>query len=155
MDKNRIPYALNRFDGYIVSADSYLNSLSTDGITTKGEKLDMTLDELTKLHDFRIKWSCDDLLHPGIFDLHTNPNTKTATTRATIDNLMSDFRLFFRPVLTRISVSRNINAETRALLRIAAPITNRTRHQTAINESCIVQDFPIGGGKMKIICRTK
>jgi hypothetical protein len=154
MDKNRIPYALARFNSYIRSVDTFLHALSSDGLTTNGIKLDMTNGELVKLNDFRYQWSSDDPLHPGIYDLHLNPNTKTSTTRATIDKLMSDFRIFFRPVLTRISVSRNINTEIRQVLRIAAPVTERTRHQTPITESCVIYDTPIGGSMIKISCRT-
>jgi hypothetical protein len=154
MDKNRIPYALIRFHGYIILADRYLHELSPDGTTKNGELLDMTTTELTKLHDFRLKWTSDDPLHPGIFDLHKNGITKTEVTRAGVQGFMKEFRVFFRPVLERIAVSRNINPNARLALRIAEPVTTRTRHKTGIEESCIIGDIPIGGGMMRFICKT-
>jgi hypothetical protein len=154
MDRNRIPATQAAFSSYLQIADDYLHEMVEGETFTRGENLGMTGDELLSLHEFSKNWRSGDPLHPGVFDMHCNPNTKTPTTHKDVTALMKEFGLFFRPVLARISVSRNIDSSARVTLRIAPPVSTRKRHKVKISETCWAKVTQAGGGSLRLSCST-
>jgi hypothetical protein len=125
MQKRRIPATLIPFHWYLITANEYLRKIAPGETLMRGEVLGMTPAEMITLNHFQMVWSSGDPLHPGVWDLHSHKDKKTATTRQNVLQVMKDFSDFFRPILMRMSYSPNITTDDRFTLNIAAPVTKR------------------------------
>ncbi len=152
MQKRRIPATLATFHWYLITANEYLQSIAPGETLMRGEILGMSAAELLTLNHFKKVWSSDDPLHPGVWDLHSHKDKKTAVTRQNVLQVMSDFSAFFRPILMRIAYSPNITNGDRDTLNIANPVTKRSRPTAPIAEKCVAVVTIIGTGRIKVSC---
>ncbi len=153
MERRRIPKTIPEFNIHINDVSKFLQKTESGATVTNGERLGMLPAELVTLNKFSLAWSNPGATPKGVYDLHSNPLTKTEVTRLDVLKIMKDFSVFFRPILVRMSGSPNITADDRALLRIAEPSTKRIRPTAVIAESCIASLLVLGGGSMKLVCR--
>jgi hypothetical protein len=118
--QRRIPQDLSGFDEYIRRAVPYINAAGGGG-TINGTRLGLIAGELTDATAFLDQWYTGNPASPGIYERHSNPDTKTQTTRNMVVTLMDDFTEFFSPLLTRMGTSPEITETDRSTLNLAAP----------------------------------
>jgi len=123
--ERRIPNSLSGFDEYIRRAVPYIQALG--GGVKHGIRLGLTTTELTAAQAFLTSWWTGIPATPGIYELHSNPDTKTRTTRNNVVTLMTDFTEFFSPLLTRMGTSSAITETDRSNLSLPAPDRIPTR----------------------------
>jgi hypothetical protein len=152
MDKGRIPTRLIPFHVHLTNVNTYLHKIEEGTTQMRGEILGMTSDELVKLSTYYNIWTSEDTQHPGIWDLHNNPLTKTKATRQDVVAFMKNFGIFFRPILNRISSSTNITPGDRLNLRIAPPVSKRSRPTKNISSTCSIMPDSLGRGRVKFSC---
>jgi hypothetical protein len=152
MDKGRIPTRLGPFNVHLSNVNTYLHKIEQGTTQMRGEILGMTTEELLKLSTFYNIWTSEDPQHPGIWDLHSFALTKTKATRQDVVTFMKNFGKFFRPVLNRISGNTNITEKDYINLRIALPVSKRSRPTTNIKETCYINAQTLGSGRLKISC---
>lgn len=117
-NRNRIPTSLSGFDEYIRRAVPYIQA----GAPIKnGLRLGLIATELTDAQAYLTQWWTGIPASPGIYELHSNPDTKTQTTRNMVVTLMDDFTAFFSPLLTRMGTSPEITETDRSTLSLPAP----------------------------------
>jgi hypothetical protein len=155
MKKSRIPDSPAQFDVYIVSVDNHLSATEQGGTMKRGEILGMSAVEIAKTNDFATKWRSGDLMNPGYYELHCNPDVKSKGTRANVMQLIKDFKVFFRPILLRISGSPNITPDDRLILHIAEPVTVHSRPTARIEDPVIVSIEAFGNGSIQIGVRPR
>ena len=97
MAKSRIPKKLSSFDVYLRNVVTLLTAI-VSGIITKGEHLGMKPAEVTSLTDFLTRWFTGDPANPGLWELHSNPETKGKKTRLNVIKFIKEFILFFQPL---------------------------------------------------------
>jgi hypothetical protein len=151
---SRIPTRLSDFDIYIMNVNQKLGAIAPGDTLTKGEILGLFPDEVTRLNTLAKQWRSGDHNHAGIYEIHLDPFTKTKISRARVLNFIKDFRNFFMPLVVRMSASPNITPADRLDLHIAEPGNKPSHKAYAIAEQCIAMVSPIGGGDIKIKCRT-
>jgi hypothetical protein len=155
MKQGRISRKKKDFDTYICRNEVLLNEVK-DGETQKnGIRLGMASTEITTYGEYKTKWRSGDPNHPGAYDLHESILTRTRQSRIDTDKIMKDFRLYFQPILIRISSSLNITTEFRLALGIAEPVTTHSMTFPQIEDDCFAKLVPMGGGDVKFICSTK
>jgi len=146
----RVPRKLSIFDQYIRTVIAFLAA----GTPTNGSRLLLTVAEIAQAQGFLTLWYTGNSTSPGAWELHSNPNTKTKNTRKMVVKIIKDFCNFFNPLLTRMSTSPNITTADRLVLNIAAPNVQRTHHREGIQDMAYFALKPLGGGDVRIICRT-
>jgi hypothetical protein len=154
MQKRRIPATLIAFSDYLHIANVHLHTIASGDTLPRGEVLGMTPAEMLTLQHFKMVWSSGDPLHPGVWDLHSQKDKKTAATRQNVLQVMSDFSAFFRPILVRISACPAITVDDRLVLNIAPPVTKRSRPTLEIGEKCVTDHNTLGGARIKFKCKT-
>jgi hypothetical protein len=116
--ERRIPQSLSGFDEYIRRAVPYINA----GAPIKnGTRLGLSATELTTAQTYHDQWYTGNPASPGIYEKHSNPDTKTQTTRNQVTTLMENFTAFFSPLLTRMSTSPDLTETDRSTLNLPAP----------------------------------
>src|SRR5438874_2266531 len=117
------------FDLHIKSTTDYLNHHdSVTGfnwfrlglVTNDGGASSSEMNRIQQFHD---QWYTGNPAAPGIYELHTNKNTKNPSTRVQVVKLMDDFNAYYNPLRVRMGVSPNITAQDRMSLAIANPDT--------------------------------
>jgi hypothetical protein len=152
---SRIPQKLADFILYINIVNKYLHEIPSGGTVARGITLGMTQDELDALAAFVLLLISGDPMHPGIWDLHSNKDTKTKKTRVDMVKVMKDFGIFFRPLLNRMAVSLNTTDGDRLKLNIAIPAGGGHHHQKVpIAEFCYVQIKPLINGDIHFKFKT-
>jgi hypothetical protein len=146
----RVPRKLPLFDQYIRRVVAFLLL----GSPTNGSRLLLTAAEIAQAQGFLTLWYTGNSSSPGAYELHSNPNTKTKSTRKAIVKIINDFSAFFSPLLVRMSGSAAITASDRLILNIAAPNPTRSHHHEAITDNVEFIITPLGGGDVRFICRT-
>ncbi|MEP7168177.1 MAG: hypothetical protein ABI855_02280 [Bacteroidota bacterium] len=149
-DRNRVPQSLKEFDIYIRRVGPFVIAVS--GITTNGERLGLTSVQNTKTEDFRKQWYTGIPATPGAYELHSNPDTKTKTTRKNVLLIIKNFTLFFSPLLTLMSVSPNLTESDRQVLNLPARDTTQTP-RGKIEDAPTVNVSSLAGSRMKVRCR--
>lgn len=153
MGNRRISDKQSEFDADIKKFKAHLHTLEPDGITMRGITLGLLDTDLTKLKDYKEKWTSDDPATPGLYDKLTNDALRTTTAPEEVRLFMKEFREFFQPLLNIMAASRNITPTDRAVLNIAPPVTTHTIPTTPIVQKCITSATMLGGGKVKFICK--
>jgi hypothetical protein len=151
--QRRIPEILAAFIAYITTVNDYLQNPLPGESEPRGKTLGMTGAELTKLADYVKLFMSGDPAHPGLWDLHKNKDTKTASTRQNMADAMKEFGIFFRPILNRMASCTSITNNDRNVLNIAHPITTHTTPSTAIAAKCFVDITMLGQCEVKFECR--
>jgi hypothetical protein len=154
MEKRRIPNTLLAFNSYLLTVNDHLQMTQPGASVTNGGRLGLTSAELITLDNFHTAWISDDPANPGAYFLHSNKVSKTEVTRKNVLEIMKDFTVFFRPILWRISGCLNITNADRAVLRIAPPVTSHVQPVSGIEEDCFAMLHILGGGNIKISCKT-
>jgi hypothetical protein len=149
-NSGRIPKKLAAFITYVIIVNDYLHTIAPGGTDPRGILLGMTTAELLALKNSFEKLMSGDPANPGIWDLHSNPNTKNKITRTNMVNAMKEFGVFFRPILNRINVSLVITAADRETLNIAPPVIGRKQQKVKIADVCHVKITPLIGGDIKL-----
>jgi hypothetical protein len=153
MSTSRIPRKLAAFIVYITTVNNYLQNPLPGESEPRGKTLGMTAAELTKLADFVKLFMSGDPAHPGLWDLHSNKDTKTFSTRQNMEDAVKEFGSFFRPILNRMAASTIITNNDRNVLNIAHPVTGHTTPKTAITAKCFVDVTMLGQCEVKFECR--
>jgi hypothetical protein len=152
--QRRIPATLPEFDAHLKNVNNYLHKVNEGTTLMRGIILGMTAEELVTLSHFKQVWTSGDPEHPGVWDLHFDKDKKNVLTRKNVLQVMKDFSEFFRPLLNRMNGSANITITDRQALRIAAPVTKRSRPKLEISEKCWTMAKLIGGSRIRFRCRT-
>lgn len=149
-DRTRIPKTLSSFDIYIRRVAAFL--LTVVGGTSNGERLGLTAAQNTETDAFRKQWYTGNPAAPGAYELHSNPDTKTKTTRNKVLQIIKKFSIFFSPLLTLMSVSSELTESDRQVLNLPARDTTPTR-RGKIDDAPTVNVSSMAGGRMKVRCR--
>ncbi|HLG35038.1 MAG TPA: hypothetical protein VI757_09175, partial [Bacteroidia bacterium] len=88
MDKSRVPRTLAKFDLYIKRVNKFITTVNPATLQTHGERLGLTPQEITRAGDFLAQWFTGNPASRGIYEIHTNPNTKTKNSRNTVVKIM-------------------------------------------------------------------
>jgi len=148
-DRSRIPQTLSGFDIYIRRAVPYIDA----GAPTKnGVRLGLTTGEITTAKDYLASWYTGIPLTPGIYEKHSNPDTKTKTTRAGVETVMKNFTTFFSPLLTRMGTSPSITETDRSNLNLPAADRTPTR-RGAIEDEPLVGLKSVASARIKVRAR--
>lgn len=150
MSTSRIPQTLSKFDIYIRRVAAFV--IAPSGLTTNGERLGLTAAQNTATDNHRELWYTGIPATPGAYELHSNPDTKTKTTRNTVLIIIRNFTIFFRPLLTLMSVSPNLTESDRQTLNLPAPDTTATP-RGLIEGAPAVNVKSLEGGRMKVRTR--
>lgn len=153
MSTSRIPLTLVKFIIYLNSVNAYLNTVALGDAQKRGLILGMSDEELTTLENFVKLFISGDPAHPGLWDLHSNGDTKNIKTRQDMLSGISEFVKFFRPILNKIAISTLISNGDRLKLNIAAPVTSHTIPTDPIAENCFVALSTQIGCIIKFRCR--
>ena len=146
----RVPKTLSEFDQYLRRVVGFL----LQGNPSNGIRLLLTAAEIAQAQGFLTLWYTGNPANPGAYELHSNPNTKTKNTRKAVIKIISDFSIFFSPLLVRMSGCAAISPSDRLMLNIAAPNPTRTRHRQGISDIVQFSIKPIGGGDVQFSGRT-
>ncbi|MCX6706132.1 MAG: hypothetical protein NTV24_03470 [Candidatus Woesebacteria bacterium] len=150
--KRRISADLPGFDEQIRRIPNWLNTIPPGQTKSNGERLGMTTAELVAILIFLGRWFTGDPANRGAYELHTNPATKTKDTAADVQKIKKEYKVFFQPILVRMSGSPNITSADRIQLNIAEPVEHRTRKTKVITTLTSVTSVPVGPGEEKLIC---
>ncbi len=151
-DNNRMPSSQPEFNIQFAALVIWLKAIKSGETLSNGIRLGMTQAEIDTLSDYFDLWHSTDPAHPGIFDLHSNPETKTTVTTTNVTNLMAEVTDFMQPILVRMSGSAAITAGDRLVLHIAPPVEHHTQKTSPITTQTAVSSKPIGPGIVKISC---
>ncbi|HLG35448.1 MAG TPA: hypothetical protein VI757_11260 [Bacteroidia bacterium] len=144
-DERRISATLSGFDIYIRRAVPYVDA----GAPIKnGTRLGLSALEITDAVAFHDTWYTGNPAARGIYELHSNPNTKNKNTRNSVVTLMKDFNAFFSPLLTRMGTSGAITEDDR--LNLNLPAADRTPTARGV-----INDEPLAGIKSLASARIK
>jgi hypothetical protein len=144
----RIPSEKEKFDSYFSELGIFLVQIVT-GIITLGEYLGMTSAEMLKFNSFATGWRSGDPLLPGIYEKYLDLEKQSKYTAAAVKKFISDFSVWFSPILVRISGSPNITPEYRTVLHIAEPVRSLKYPTENIKEGCYYKLVQLGGGMLK------
>jgi len=153
MRNSRIPVRHPLFVQYLGQNNDYLHIIQPGDTLKRGEVLGLTANELTTLMDFYQSLVSGDPANPGIWDKHSNPDTRTMKTRQDLLEVERNFKVFYRPLLNRMSGSAKITAGDRLILNIANPGTPHKRPVVQIPEKCFTNVTILGGGTVRFECR--
>lgn len=145
--RSRIPQTLPEFDIYIRRVSPFINSISS-GVITHGERLGLSPAENTAMRALHDQWYTGNPAAPGVYELHTDDNTKTKTTRNLVMNIVKAFTTLVNPLLTRMSTSTALTESDRAMLNIPARDTSATE-RGPIEDTPYTNITSLAGGKMK------
>ncbi len=101
--KELIPQTLPGFDVYIRKAIIYLMEVEPPGPDERFKRLGITQLEMDKAKGYRDEWWTGNPAAKGAYELHTNEDTKTKSTRKTVTRIMNEFTPFFSNLLRRMS----------------------------------------------------
>jgi len=146
----RVPRKLGAFDQYIRRVIAFLIA----GSPTNGSRLLLTAAEIAQAQGFLTLWYTGVAASPGMWELHSNPNTKNKATRKGVVKIIKDFAAFFSPILNRVNGCSAITATDRLILNIADPNSLRTRHIESNEDLINFMLVSKGGGDVRVICRT-
>jgi len=155
MKKTRVPTKIKEFIVYIVLVNDYLHNIPEGETDPRGKTLGMTTAELDLLDKYVKQLISGDPDHPGIWDLHSNPDTRTKKTTNDFKLLRKSFSAWFRPILKRIDGSNACTDGDRLPLNIALPNNKHSRPKNRIAEACSVEVTSLGRGDVKINCHYK
>jgi hypothetical protein len=153
MKRERVPKRNADFVDYVMTGDTYLHKTESGSTDPRGKILGMTTQELTVYADFAAKLVSGDHLNPGIWDLHSNKETRTQVTSAMLRKTKKEFNKFFRPLLNRMNTSTALNENDRIALRLSDPVESRKKPSLRIPETCFVNVTILGHGQLKFECR--
>ena len=145
MGHSRIPETLPKYNVYIVNADNHLNSIPKGESIKRGLTLGLNAEDLNQLNKFRRQWRTDDSDKPGVYEIHTNPQTKGKYSRINVLNHMNEFGKFFRPLLNIISANLKITSNDRLILNITQTKSKYKRRTSPIKEGCFPTVRHLGG----------
>jgi hypothetical protein len=151
MTKSRIPLGLKAFDVYLRRVAPFLRTLV--GTITNGERLGLTPAEVTQSTAYHDQWYTGTPSAPGAYEAHSNPDTKTKTTRNTVVTIVKNYTKFMNPLLTRMGTSPVITESDRSILNIPVRDTTSTARGT-ITETPVVNINSFAGGRMGMRTRT-
>ncbi|MBI3502838.1 MAG: hypothetical protein HY063_13690 [Bacteroidetes bacterium] len=151
----RVPRKLNLFDNYIVSVVAFL--FSTNAATGNLWWVDLLLTnaEAGQLQTYNGKWRTGNPANPGVYEIHTNPDTKGKKSRKNVINLRDAFTTFIGTLLTRMSASPAITSEARLVLHIAEPNPKKEKVKDGIKEQVFYKEKDLGGGDHEFLCATE
>ncbi len=155
MSNSRIPTALDKFSNYVRTAINYLLAIPTGGTVANGERLGLTTgtgSEMAELQTKRDQWSNSS--NNGLWDKHSDPNTKNRVTRNNVVAFVKDFGIFFQPLLNRMATSTNIILADYTALNIAIPDADPGEPLTKITEGVMFSAKSNGGASFNMKCRT-
>jgi hypothetical protein len=153
MKRGRIPRKLAAFITYVIVVNDYLHLTKPGDTDERGIVLGMTTNELAWLKTFVKLLMSGDPANPGIWDLHSNKDTKTHATAAKMVDAQKEFGIIFRPLLNRMNVSSSITVDDRIAMCISDPVTKHTRPTEKLTGSCYPSTQLLGGGSIKFACR--
>jgi hypothetical protein len=148
MSNRRIALEKEKFDVYFTGVYTFLKQIVT-GVITMGENLGMTSAEMLKLTNLSAAWRSGDPLNPGVYEKHLDPEKQGKFTAAVVKKFITDFKVWFSPILVRMSGSPNITPQYRLVLNIAEPVTSHTIPTENITEGCYYKVTHLGGGILK------
>jgi hypothetical protein len=148
MSDRRIPDGKENFDTFFTEVKIFLVQIIT-GVITMGENLGMTANEMIKFNNFFKAWRSSDPAAPGVYEKYLDPEKQGKFTAAEVKKFISDFTVWFSPILVRMSGSPNITPQYRQVLHIAEPVTSRTHPTEVIAEECYYKAVHMGGGMLK------
>jgi hypothetical protein len=148
MTSKRVPSEKEKFDSYFTELKIFLLQIVT-GVITMGENLGMTAAEILKFTGLYTGWRSGDPLLPGIYEKYLTPEKQSKYTGAEVKKFISDFSVWFSPILVRMSGSPNITPQYRIVLHIAEPVTSHTHPTENISEGCYYKVVQLGGGVLK------
>jgi hypothetical protein len=154
MKTYRIPVALYKFVQYVQRNNDYLNTVQEGDTEKRGKVLGLTAEELATLAEMFRSLVSGDPATPGIWDLHSNKDTKNALTRQQMLSIISEFKKFYRPLLNRMSGSALIIEHDYLVLNIAMPVTSHSHPTVQIPEKCFTNVIMLGTGDVKFECRS-
>ncbi len=148
---SRIPRNHPKFDLYIKTAVAFLQG---GGTPNNGIRLGLTAADITQAQSMLAIWYTGNAASPGIYEQHTNPNTRTKVTTRLVKEFIINFSAFFRSLLNSMAGNKAITPADRAMLNIAAPNPARSQQRLALVNTVYFEGKPIGGGELKVYCRT-
>jgi hypothetical protein len=147
---SRIPRILSKFNQYINTVAAFLGAGTP---TANGVRLGLSAAQITQAQTYQSQWHSTNPATPGVYDLHTNPNTRTKATTKSVQLLVKDFKIFFNPLLQQMASSPAITPSDRLILNIAAPNPSKTKPQVPIANTVYFEAKPLGGGSLRVTCR--
>ena len=148
MSNSRVPQAIEAFNSYINSTDSYQKAITPTDPTPNYSRLGLTLEESDEWTAKREYWR--DTLYPA----YSDENTSTKVVKRNVKLFIKDFHTFANPLLNRMAASANVTTADEAAFNFVA---NRdTTHTTRgkIVDVPFLKIQPLGGGQVKMRART-
>jgi hypothetical protein len=150
--KRRIPQAFALFNLYIRAFYAWLIAIKSGQTDTNAKRNNITTTEVTTIELILEKWTNDDPLHPGVYELHTKKATKTSVTSARVREVKKEFTSLAKLLLNRIAASPNIEDVDYDLLNIARPTTMHGHHNQNIIANTYLRYKYLGPGMIRIDC---
>ena len=147
---SRVPRKIDDFNNYIRITDDYLQVEVDPGpppVLNWG-RLGLTQEDADQWHALREAWEND------LFPRYVNPNTKTKTVNAQITTAMEIFRTFAQPMIDIMAASPNANQDDAEILNFKLVRSEPTHPTVPIADLCYADVLPLGGGAVRISCRT-
>jgi phosphomannomutase len=144
MSDSRIPHSPDDFNKYITTTDDYQK---IGGPPTNAIRLGLTATNSTDWTTKRTAW---DLL----FKQYVDPALSTSVVKDNVRIFIKSFHTFGNPLLNVIAASPNANATDAAKFNVVIERARPTHHTEPIAERCFATAQTLGGGEMKISCRT-
>jgi len=147
----RVPRTISKFNPYINSTTDFLLTI-IDPIANPGyrhaDRLGLTAIEMTDWDAKKVYWK--DTLYPK----WSNANTKTKAVNLEVKNKIKSFATFAEKILTRMSVNPAATEADEIMFRFKINRDPRTVPTEPISEQCYATVVALGGGDMKIGCKT-
>jgi hypothetical protein len=148
--KSRIPNTLPKFNQYILTVTNYLIQ---GGTPNNGQRLGLSAAQISQVQSFLAQWYTGNPASPGAYELHSDKNTKTHTTRMVVVSIMKNFSAYFRPLLMLINASPAITQTDRGVFNLPAPVSKKTKRSTPITDQVYPTMKVLGGGDMRMSCK--
>ena len=150
--KPRIPRTLAEFNLFICTGVPYLHATNVEPVMNNLRLL-LTDSEMESSDSYLLQWHNPDTAHPGVYDLHTNPEKKNKITRKNVVIFMNTFTPWFSKLIDRMATSPAIITSDREVYNITEATGHHTVPTVALRETALVSGDSIGGGDLIIDVR--
>lgn len=148
---HRVPQNIAPFNNYITSTNTFLQS--TDPNTGNPRWMNypgVTSQNATDWAAYASKWGGDYLLYQ-------NPDTRTKTVNKNIHDDIVNFTEFAMPILNLIAANPNGTNQDEVVFNLVLDKNHKdpTKKENPIEGECFAHAESLGGGEIKIGCRTE
>ncbi len=144
MSNSRIPVPIAKFNAYIRNTDDYQLA---GGPPTNATRLGISSTDSATWHTDRGAW---DILYAKYID----KNQVTPSVKNNVRNFIRDFRIFAIPLIDIMAASAAATQDDANAFNFVLVAKNPTHRTDQIEDRCYATIISLGGGDIKIKCRT-